>query len=345
MTYLDNSATSKINDEVLYQVEKDLFKGVNKNELKNYTDKIKKLLNTDLDVVITSGSTESNNYAIKGMCEKSNKREIITTNLEHSSVNESLKYLESKGYIIKYIPLKDTMIDLKELEKMINENTALITVTYVNSEVGIINNINEIGKIAKKYKIPFHTDLTQGVGKIKINLENVDLASMSSHKFHGPKGIGILLKRSKIELKPLIYGERCYNLGLLNGMIKALENSYLNLDSNYEKVTDLRNYLKEKLKDIPEIKIIESKNNLPHIFNISVLGYKPETFLHYLEMSNIYISTKSACSNGDYSKAVYELTKDMERALTSVRLSLSEEITKEELDKVIDLIKERKHGK
>lgn len=345
MTYLDNSATSKINDEVLYQVEKDLFKGVNKNELKNYTDKIKKLLNTDLDVVITSGSTESNNYAIKGMCEKSNKREIITTNLEHSSVNESLKYLESKGYIIKYIPLKDTMIDLKELEKMINENTALITVTYVNSEVGIINDINEIGRIAKKYKVPFHTDLTQGVGKININLDNVDLASMSAHKFHGPKGIGILLKNSNIELKPLIYGERIYNLGLIKGMIKALELSLSSLDLNHDKAKKLRAYLIENIKDISDVIVNESKNNLPHILNISVLRYKPETFLHYLEMSNIYISTKSACSNGDYSKAVYELTNDMNRALTSVRLSLSEEVEKKELDKVIDLIKERKHGK
>lgn len=345
MIYLDNSATSIISDQTLNEVSKDLFTEIKEKDLKEYTNKIRKLLNTNLDVVFTSGSTESNNYAIKGVCGNTEKKEIITTNLEHSSINETLKYLESKGYIIKYIPLKDTVLDLEKLVSMINDNTALITVTYVNSEIGIINNINEIGKIAKKYKVPFHTDLTQAIGKIKVNLDNIDLASMSAHKFHGPKGIGILLKNKDINLKPLIYGDRKYNLGLIKGMIKALEISLSNIEENYNKVTELRDYLKDNIRFIPDIKINESKKNLPHIFNISVLNYKPETFLHYLEMSDIYISTKSACSKGDYSKAVLELTDDMKRASSSVRISLSEDIEKKDLDKVIYLIKEKKHGK
>ncbi len=345
MTYLDNSATTKINDEVLKIVEEDLFTSVKESELSYYQSKIKDLLNTNLIPIITSGSSESNNLAIKGICESNSKKEIITTHLEHSSVNETLNYLKTKGFIIKYIPVKDTMLDLDSLENLITENTALITVTLVNSETGMLNDINEIGRIAKKHNIPFHTDLTQGIGKININLDNVDLASISSHKFHGPKGIGILLKNKDLNLTPVIYGERVYNLGLLKGMIKALELSLKSINSNYKKTEDLRIYLKDNIKSLPDISINESKNNIPHILNLSVLSYKPETFLHYLEMNDIYISTKSACSSGDYSEAVLDLTKDMKKAETSVRISLSEENTKEKLDKVIELIKRREHGK
>ena len=345
MTYLDNSATTKINEEVLKTVSKDLFTPIEEEKLNPYQDKIKTLLNTDLDVIITSGSTESNNLAIKGICENSNKNEIITTHLEHSSINETLKYLENKGFIIKYIPIKDTILDLDSLKELITEKTALITVTLVNSETGMLNDINKIGEIAHKHGILFHTDITQGIGKISIDLKNVDLASFSSHKFHGPKGIGVLLKNEKLNLKPLIYGKRTYNLGLINGMIKALEISLKNIDSNYKKTEELRNYLKENINNLPDISINESRNNIPHILNFSVLSYKPETFLHYLGMHDIYISTKSACSSGDYSEAVLDLTGDMKRAETSVRISLSEENTKEQLDKVIELIKRREHGK
>lgn len=343
MTYLDNSATTKINEEVLKEVSKDLFTKVNENDLEPYKNEIQKLLNTNLDVIITSGSTESNNLALKGI--NNNKNEIITTHLEHSSINETLKYLENYGYKIKYIPIKDKVLDLEKLENMINDNTALITVCLVNSETGMLNDINKLGKIAHKHNVVFHTDITQGIGKINIDLKDVDLASISSHKFHGPKGIGILLKNKNLNLKPLIYGERTYNLGLLKGMIKGLEISLNDIDYNYEKVKDLRTYLINNINNIPGISINESKENIPHILNISVLNYKPETFLHYLEMSDIYISTKSACSSGNYSEAVLDLTKDMKKAETSVRFSLSENITKENLDKVIELIKRREHGR
>ena len=128
-------------------------------------------------------------------------------------------------------------------------------------------------------------------------------------------------------------------------MIKALEISLKDIASNYKKTEDLRSYLKIKIKSLPDISINESKNNIPHIFNFSIKGYKPETFLHYLEMSDIYISTKSACSSGDYSEVVLDLTKDMKKAESSVRISLSEEITKSDLDKVIELIERREHGR
>lgn len=343
MTYFDNSATTKINEEVLKIVSNDLFTKVTEEELGPYKDEIKKLLNTDLDVIITSGSTESNNLVLKGL--NFSKKEIITTHLEHSSINESLKYLEENGYVIKYIPVKDGVLDLEKLEDMISDNTLLISVCLVNSETGILNDINKIGKIAHKHGVFFHTDITQGIGKIPISLSMVDFASFSSHKFHGPKGIGVLLKNKDISLKSLIYGERTYNLGLIRGMVKALDVSLKEMNYNYDKVKSLRDYFINCLEGIPNVLINEGFDNIPHILNISVLDYKPETFLHYLEMFDIYISTKSACSSGNYSEAVLDLTHDINRALTSVRFSLSEDIDKKDIDKVIELIKRGSHGR
>ncbi len=342
MTYLDFSATTKISDDALKETMNNLFDKATESDLNFYQKEIKTLLNTNLDVIFTSGSSESNNYAIKGIM--NNKKEIITSHFEHSSINETLKSLTQEGYIVKYVKVKDKELDLEDLEKLINDNTALITITSVNSEIGMINDINAIGKIAKKYGIPFHSDMTQSIGKMNIPLANVDLVSFSSHKFYGPKGVGVLLKRKDIKLKPLIYGNRTYNLGLIKGMTKALQDAQKSIDKNYKKTEDLRSYLKDNIISLPNIIINEGKKNIPNILNISVKNYKPETFLHYLELNDIYISTKSACSTGDYSEAVYALTNDINLAKTSVRISLSSDTLKTDLDKVIDLIKRSDHG-
>ena len=344
MTYLDYSATTKISEEVLETVSKDLFTKSTNKDVKDFEEKIKKILNTNHDVIITSGSSESNNYAIKGICLNTNKKEIITTNLEHSSVSKTLEYLKNKGFIIKYIPIKEGYLSLEDLKKEITKDTALITITAVNSETGMLNPIDEIGKIAKEKKVFFHCDMTQSIGKINIPLDNIDLISISSHKFYGPKGIGLLLKHKNIKLKPLIYGERTYNLGLLKGLTMALEKALENQEEKYKKVEGLNNYLKDNLKNLPNIIINQSPNSIPHILNISVLNFKPETFLHYLEMSHIYISTQSACATNDYSESVYELTKNKELATTSVRISLSHLTTKKELDKLITCIKRSQNG-
>lgn len=344
MTYLDYSATTKISEEVLETVSKDLFTKSTNKDVKDFEEKIKKILNTNHDVIITSGSSESNNYAIKGICLNTNKKEIITTNLEHSSVSKTLEYLKNKGFIIKYIPIKEGYLSLEDLKKEITKDTALITITAVNSETGMLNPIDEIGKIAKEKKVFFHCDMTQSIGKINIPLDNIDLISISSHKFYGPKGIGLLLKNKNIKLKPLIYGKRTYNLGLLKGLTMALEKALENQEEKYKKVEGLNNYLKDNLKNLPNIIINQSPNSIPHILNISVLNFKPETFLHYLEMSHIYISTQSACATNDYSESVYELTKNKELATTSVRISLSHLTTKKELDKLITCIKRSQNG-
>ena len=344
MTYLDYSATTKISKEVLDEVSKDLFTKATNKDIKDYQNKIKNILNTNHDVIFTSGSSESNNYAIKGISLNTKKKEIITTEVEHSSITETLSYLKSQGFIIKTIPIHDGLLSLSELKKAITKDTALITITAVNSETGLLNPVNEIGKIAKENNIPFHCDMTQSIGKINIPLDNIDLISLSSHKFYGPKGIGLLLKKPNIKLKPLIYEKRNYNLGLIKGLTKSLEEALSNIDEKYKKVEGLNNYLKDNLKNLPNIIINQSSNSIPHILNISVLNYKPETFLHYLEMSHIYISTQSACSTNDYSKSVYALTNDKELAKTSVRISLSYKTTKEELDKLIRCIKRSQNG-
>ena len=346
MIYLDYSATTKIDKEVLNVVEQDLFTKITESDLEPYKKQIQNILNTDLEVIITSGSSESNNTAIKGICNSSEKRTILTTKLEHSSVNETLSYLKRKGFNIIYIPLKEGIVDLNELENLINEDISLITVASVNSETGTIQPVDEIGKIARKHNIPFHCDMTQSIGKINIPFDNIDLASLSAHKFYGPKGIGILLKNKSLKIEKLVYGKRNYNLGLIKGLTKALTISQDNIEENYKKVEDLNIYLKDKLKSLPGIIINQSKEYIPHILNISVLNYKPETFLHYLELNDIYISTKSACSTtNSHSEAVLAITNDKKRAETSVRISISHKTTKDELEKLIKIIERNQHAR
>lgn len=345
MTYLDYSATTKIDELVLKEVTESLFDEATKSDLDYYEKEIQKTLNTNHNVIFTSGSTESNNLAIKGVFENSNKKEIITTHLEHSSINETLKYLETKGAVIKCVSLKDGIVDLQDLKNLINDNTSLITITAVNSETGMLNPIEKISTLAKENNVIFHCDMTQSIGKVNVPLDNVDLISISGHKFYGPKGIGVLLKKENITLKKQIYGERKYNLGLIKGFAKALNIAITNLDENLNKVQELNKTLIKSLKTLPNMTINSNDNSIPHIVNISVSNYKPETFLHYLEMNDIYISTQSACAKGDYSEAVYEITKDMKRAETSVRISLSHHTNKRDIEKLINVIKRSEHGR
>ena len=346
MTYLDYSATTKIDKDVLEIVKNDLFTKISEEDIEPYKKEIQSILNTELEVIITSGSSESNNMAIKGICNTTKKRTILTTKLEHSSVNETLEYLKTKGFKIIYLPLNDGIIDLNKLEELITDDISLITVSSVNSETGALQPINEIGKIAKKYSIPFHCDMTQNIGKLNIPFENIDLVSFSAHKFYGPKGIGILLKNKSLKIEKLVYGKRNYNLGLIKGLIKALKTAQDHIEENYKKVEDLNHYLTDNLKSLPGIIINQSKDYIPHILNISVLNYKPETFLHYLELNDIFISTKSACSTSNsYSEAVLAITNDKRRAETSVRISISFKTTKEELDKLISVIERNEHAR
>ena len=361
MIYLDYSATTKTNDEVLdafIKCSKEFIGNPNslhslgvksKNIIDSATKQIASLLNIkENEIIYTSGASESNNLAIKGICEKYKNRgkHIITTTLEHSSINSQIEFLIEQGFKIDYVKLdQNGQVDLSDLENLIKDDTILVSICSVNSETGLLQPIEKIGSIIKKYpKCFFHSDMTQSIGKINININDVDLVSFSAHKFYGIKGIGVLIKKEKIELTPLIHGGKSttkYRSGtpclpLIVSTSKALRLALENIEEKYKYVLELNKYLKDKLSLYDKVKINSNDKCIPHILNISIIGVKPETMLHALEKHEIYISTKSACSDSNSkSDVVYSLTKDNSRANSSIRISISHLTTKEEIDEFI----------
>lgn len=358
MIYLDYSATTPVNKEVLNVFNKVCLDypgnsnslhnlGIKSKELEEYaTNKIAKLLNVKPEEIIyTSGSSESNNTAIKGVCNKYKNRgkHIITTMLEHSSIIEPLNYLTKEGFEIDYIKIKDDgKIDTEHLKKLLRQDTILVSINAVDSEIGLIQDINEIGKILNNYpKCLFHVDCTQAIGKINIDFSNIDLASISAHKFYGLKGIGLLIKKKNIIIDPLIHGGKSttiYRSGtpalpLIVSLMKALELIIPNIDNNYNYITKLNQKIKNKLSTYKLVHINSNKNSIPHIINFSLLNIKPETLVHTLDEKEIYISTKSACSSSEtMSNSVYALTKNKELSYHSLRISLSYLTTEEEVN-------------
>lgn len=365
MIYLDYSATTKVNSEVLdtfIKCEKEFIGNPNsfhslgtksKKIIESATKQIANLLNIkDSEIIYTSGASESNNLAIKGICDKYKFRgkHIITTMLEHSSILSQIDYLKDKGYKIDYAPLNENgQVDLKKLENLITDDTILVSICAVNSEIGILQPLDEIADIVHKYpKCFFHSDITQAIGKIELSLKKIDLASFSAHKFYGLKGIGVLIKKEKIELTPIINGgdsTTIYRSGtpctsLIVSTSKALRLALENIKEKEKYVCELNQFLKNELKKFDKVRINSNDNSIPHILNISILGVKPETMLHALEKYEVYISTKSACSSKkSLSTAVFELTHDIEKASSSIRISLSYLTTKEELYKFIEYFK------
>ena len=357
MTYLDYSATTPIDEEVLDTFVKSAKYIGNPNSLHKLgveakslidasTNQIASILNVKSEEIIyTSGASEANNLALKGIENFKNRgNHIITTDLEHSSITAPLNYLSDKGYDIDIVPLKNGIVDTNKLKEMITDKTILVSIGAVNSETGIRQPIEEIGKMLKEYpKVIFHSDITQAVGKIKIDLTDVDMASFAAHKFFGIKGIGALIKKENIKLTPLIHGGKSttiYRSGtpttqLIASMAKALRLSYQNIDEDIKHITRLNNRVKEVLKDYKDVYINSTKNSIPHILNFSIVGVKPETMLHALEEDDIYISTQSACSTGNTSKAVMAITNDVERASSSIRVSISRKTTEEDINNFI----------
>lgn len=358
MTYLDYCATSPIDKDVLDSFIKSCDYFANPNSLHKIGVESKKLIDASTkqiadilsidpsEIIYTSGASESNNTVIKGMEKYKNRgMKIITTELEHSSIYGPLNYLTDKGFEVEFAPLKDGVVDLDKLEKML-DGAVLVTISMVNSETGIRQPIEKIGKMLKKYpKTFFHTDITQAIGKIKVSLKDVDFASFSAHKFFGFKGIGGLYKKKNINLYPLINGGKSttiYRSGtpatqLIVSTAKALRLSYENIDEDLKRIEKLNDYLIKELSKYEKVKINSNENSIKHVLNFSVIGVKPETFMHSLEEDDVYISTQSACALGDYSKAVLALTKDMERASSSLRISMSRKTTKEEIDNFLKI--------
>ena len=366
MIYLDYSATTPVDKRVLESFSKAAMEypgnpnsihslGVRSHELINAaTKQISNILGVlPSEIIYTSGSSESNNTAIKGICEKYQNRgkHIITTKFEHSSIYGPISYLQKHGFEVDFVGTDEFgRVDIENLKSLIRDDTILVSITSVNSEIGIVNPIEEIAKLLKNYpKLFFHVDMTQSIGKYKFNLDDIDLISMSAHKIFGLKGIGLLVKKEKIMLEPLIHGGKSttiYRSGtpalpLIVSLAKALRLITENIDNNYAKVTKLNNHLKQKLKEIKGIYINSNKYCSPYVLNISATGVKPETMVHALENHDIYISTQTACASTDtLSKAVLELTNSEERASSSIRISLAYMTTEQEIETFLTIFKE-----
>ncbi len=362
--YLDNASTSKVNSEVLDSFNQISLKyfanassihrlGQESNRLlEKSREQILSLLNLNHhEVIFTSGATEANNLAIRGyaLANRNRGNHLITSATEHPSVLNTFKQLEKYGFEITVLPVNEKgVIEVNSLREAVNEQTILVSIMSVNNEIGAINPIKEIGEYLKKYpKIAFHVDMTQAIGKIDIPLENVDMFSFAGHKIHGLLGSGALIKEKKIVLEPQNSGGGQENnlrsgtntVALSASLAKALRLAIVNRETNYQKVSELRDYLVSYLKDNEDKYVLNSldKNN-PYIVNFSLKNRKASVVVEALSNRNIMVSSLSAChsKNEDYSYVVYALKHDMCLAHNTIRVSFSYDNT---LDDVKDFIK------
>lgn len=361
MIYLDYSATTPVLKEVLDSYNKvtiDYFG--NPNSLHSLGVKSRELLNSatkqisnifkikEEEIIYTSGSTEANNLALIGSALAHGKRgsHIVVSKLEHESIYGICNYLESIGFYIDYVKnTADGVIDLDDLKGLVNENTILVSICAVNSELGIRQPLKTIKQVINKENpnTIFHSDMTQAVGKIPINLSDVDMASMSGHKIYGPKGIGMLYKKIGINIKPILYGSNkdirpgTPALPLIVSFSKALRIANSDLDKKENTIKKHNDKICEFLSSYPKILINKTPYSIPNILNISLMNIKPETFIHALEKHDVYVSSNTACSSGKISSAVLGVYGDKKRALTTIRISLSYMTTNEEVNEFINI--------
>ena len=366
--YLDYAANTPIDEEVLKTFNDTTLKyfanpnathglGVEVNEkINKTTDKIINLFNentrldSNMEIVYTSGSSESNNLAIKGVAQtyKENGKHIISTFLEHSSVSSPLSYLKEQGYEIDIVGItSDGKVDLEELKRLIRDDTILVSVCYIDSEVGNIQPIQEIAELVSKYpKCFLHVDATQAIGKTEVDFNGVDLISFSPHKFYGLNGFGGLIKKKDIVLEPLINGGTSTTIyrsgtpvvGQICALEKALELAFDNFKERYNYVTNLNEKLRNKLLKYDNVKINTVSKNNPYILNISVNGIKAVEFKKKLEEYGVCVSIKSACTvTITPSRIVMAMTHDRKRAFASWRISLSHLVLEEDIEKFLNI--------
>lgn len=367
MIYLDYAASTPVDDEVLntfYETTKKYFANPNshhklglqaKELIDKSTLKIAQNLNVLPDEIIyTSGASESNNLVIKGICEryKSKGKHILISSLEHNSIVAAATIMQELGFEVELIPInKDGLIDINKLKEMIREDTILVSVCSVDSEIGLKQPIEEIGELLKQYpNCVFHSDASQSIGKININYENVDLVTIAPHKFYGLNGFGILIKKKNIGLKPQINGGKSTTIfrsgtpdvANIVATEKALDIAITNLGERYNYVKKLSDRIKNKLKEYNNIHINNTENSIPYTINFSIKGIKSLEIAEKLEKYNIFISTKTSCCPIETpSKLVYALTKDKGLSTSSLRLSLSHLTKENEIDeflRVFDII-------
>lgn len=368
--YFDNAATTKLDEEVLtkmmpflkdnYGNPSSIYKiaSTTRKAVEEAREKIAKVLNCEVDeVYFTAGGSESDNTAIKGIARSYKKKgnHIITSKIEHPAVLESCRELEKEGFEVTYLSVNDKgIVDLDELKKAIKDETTLITIMFVNNEIGTIEPIEEIGKIAKEHDIYFHTDAVQAIGTLNIDVKkmNIDSLSLSAHKFYGPKGIGALYVKKGVRFKKYISGghqERNKRAGTENvagivGLGYAIEKAYKNLDENNKKIKELRDYYEKNIEEkIEYIKINgDREKRVPGNSNISFRFIEGEGLLLNLDMKDICASSGSACTSGslDPSHVLLAIGLPHEVAHGSLRISIGKNNTKEEIDYLIESLVE-----
>ena len=363
MIYLDYAAATPVDKEVLsryIEVTNKYFANPNSshqlgqeanNIIQEATKKIASSLKIDPDEIIyTSGASESNNLAIKGIAEryKNFGRHILISSLEHNSIVSSATRLQEQGFEVELLPInQEGLIDLNILKNKIREDTILVSICTVDSEIGLKQPIEEIGKILKNYpNCHFHTDATQAMGKISIDLQNIDLLTFAPHKFYGLTGIGVLIKKKNTSLRPQIDGGKSttvYRSGTpetanIAALETALSISLATRQERYKIVEELYNTLRENLLTYPKVTINNTKNSIPYTLNFSIKGVKAIEVQQQLEKNKIYVSTKtSCCPIATPSKLVYALTKDKNKASSSIRISLSHLTTQKEIENFISI--------
>ncbi|HRX44233.1 MAG TPA: cysteine desulfurase NifS [Candidatus Dojkabacteria bacterium] len=366
--YLDNAATTKLSSEALDSMMPYLTVGYgnpssiysigreSRKAIESAREQVAKALSCDSnEIYFTSGGSESDNWAIKGVAfaNENKGKHIITTSIEHHAVLHTCKYLEKYGFEITYLPVKSNgIIDINDLKKAIRKDTILISIMYANNEIGSIQPIKEIGEMAKEHNIYFHTDAVQAIGNIPINLKevNIDLLSLSAHKFHGPKGVGVLYIRKGVKISNMIHGggqEKNMRAGTENvagivGLGKAIELATIDIEKKSKYLITLRERLiKGIMESIPDTILNgDPINRLPGNVNVCFKYIEGESILLMLEIKGICASSGSACTSGSLnpSHVLLAIGLPHEIAHGSLRLTLSEENTQEEIEYVLETL-------
>lgn len=357
MIYLDYSANTPVDTRVLEQfcaVERRCIGNANshhqagsaaKAEIDAATIKTASLLGVQpAEIIYTSGASEANNFALKGLARLSRHagRHIISTPLEHSSVSGTLTALQEQGYEIDLLDVKqDGTVDLEHLKDLLRPDTICVAITLVDSELGVVQPVQEIAAILKAYPhCHLHVDATQAVGKIPVSFEGVDTMSLTAHKFYGLNGIGLLIKRRNLALEPLIHGGESttiYRSGtptvaLASSLACALDLAVIDLPNRVDHVAKLNAELRAALSTYPLVRINSPEHAIPHVLNLSVRNVKGTVFQRELDAKGVCVSVKSACSSdGLPSRAVFAVSRDRRNALSSWRISLSHLTTEDEI--------------
>lgn len=369
--YLDNSATTRAFPEVgelVYKVMCQDFgnpssmhrKGVEaEHYIKDAKESLAKILKVNTkEIFFTSGGTESDNLALIG-CARANKRRgnhLITTSIEHDAILNTMRYLEEEeGFRVTYLPVDSNgKVSLEALKEALCPETILVSIMYVNNEVGTVQPVEEAAKIVKEYNsnILMHSDAVQGFGKYHIypKRQKIDLLSVSGHKIHGPKGVGFIYIGEKVKIRPILFGggqqkdmrSGTENVPGIAGLGLAAKMSYRDLDMKVALMRELKAYFLEGLKQIDDITIhgVTDEGSAPHIISVGVAGIRSEVLLHTLEEKGIYVSSGSACASNHpaVSGVLKSIGAEQKYLDSTIRFSMSEFTTKEEIDYVLETL-------